>query len=68
MIDPKALLPILKSSLPKADEGQLLQALESLAKAHPDLNNMQALAALQKYFQDKQKPSIGMMAQKGAIA
>ena len=67
MFDPKALLPIVSSSFPKATPEQLLEALTKLAKAHPDLSAIQALAALQKYMQEKTQPSIGMMARKGAM-
>jgi hypothetical protein len=67
MFDPQALLPIVKSSFPKATPEQLLEALTKLSKAHPELSGVQALAALQKYMQEKTQPSIGMMARKGAI-
>jgi hypothetical protein len=67
MFDPKALLPIIKSSFPKATPEQLLEALTKLANAHPDLTAAQALAALQKVMQEKEAPSIGMMARKGAV-
>lgn len=66
MFDPKALLPIVQSSFPKATPQQLMEALTKLAQAHPNLSAAQALAALQKFMQDKQSPSIGMMARKGA--
>ena len=56
-----------QGSFPKAKPEQLIDALTKLAKAHPDLTAAQALAALQKYMQDKQSPTIGMMAQKGGI-
>lgn len=68
MFDPQALLPIVKSSFPKATPEQLLEALTKLSKAHPELSAMQALAALQKFIQDKKSPSMGMMARKGAIS
>lgn len=66
MFDPKALLPIIQSSFPKAKPEQLIEALTNLAKAHPDLSAAQALAALQKYMQEKTAPTIGMMARQGA--
>jgi hypothetical protein len=67
MFDPKQLLPIIKSSFPKATDEQLLAALDKLAKGHPQLSAMQALAALQKFMQEKQNPSIGMMARRGSL-
>lgn len=67
MIDPNKLLPILKPSMPKATDAQILEAINKLAKAHPGLSNAQALAALQKFMQEKKAPSIGMMARKGAL-
>jgi len=67
MFDPKQLLPIVQSSFPKATPEQLLEALTKLSKAHPNLTGMQALAALQKFMQDKKAPSIGMMARRGTV-
>ena len=67
MFDPKALLPIVQTGFPKATPEQLMDALTKLSKKHPELSGLQALAALQKYVQDKQSPSIGMMARKGAL-
>jgi hypothetical protein len=65
MFDPQALLPVVKGSFPKASPEQLLEALTKLSKAHPELSAMQALAALQKFMQEKKSPSIGMMARQG---
>ena len=67
MIDPQKLLPILKPSMPKANDAQILEAINKLSKAHPSLSNAQALAALQKFAQEKQSPTMGGMARKGAI-
>ncbi len=67
MFDPKQILPIVQAGFPKAKPEQLMEALEKLAKAHPDLTAMQALAALQKYVKERQQPSIGMMARQGAL-
>ena len=65
MFDPQALVPVIQSSFPKAKPEQLLEALAKLSKAHPNLTAMQALAALQKFMQEKQAPSMGMMARQG---
>jgi hypothetical protein len=67
MINAQQLLPLLKPSMPKASDAQIMEAINKLAKAHPDLSNAQALAALQKFMQEKQSPTMGMMARKGAI-
>lgn len=67
MFDPAKLLPIVKSSFPKATPEQLMEALTKLAQAHPELSAAQALAALQKFMQEKESPSVGMMARKGAL-
>lgn len=67
MFDPQKLLPLIKNSFPKATPEQLLEALTKLAKAHPELTEIQALAALNKFFQEKKSPSIGMMARQGAL-
>ncbi len=67
MFDPQKLLPIIQSSFPKAKPEQLMQALTNLAKAHPELSAAQALAALQKYMQEKKTPSMGMMARTGGM-
>lgn len=67
MFDPKQLLPYVKQGFPKASDAQLMQALTKLQQAHPQLSAMQALAALQKYMQEKSAPTIGMMARQGAV-
>ncbi len=67
MFDPKALLPIVRTSFPKATPEQLLEALEKLAKVHPELSGMQALAALQHYVQQKKAPTIGSLARTGRM-
>lgn len=67
MFDPQALLPIVKSSFPKATPEQLLEALTKLSKAHPNLTGAQALAALQKFMQEKKAPTMGMMARNGGM-
>lgn len=65
MINPQALLPVVKGSFPKGNDAQILEALAKLAKAHPNLDNMQALAAIQKFLQEKKNPSMGMYARQG---
>lgn len=67
MFDPQAILPMLKSSFPKASEAQLLEALNKLAKAHPDLSAAQALAAIQHFMQQKQSPTMGNLARTGRM-
>lgn len=66
MIDSKALLPILKGTLKGTDE-QIMEALMKLAKAHPELSNAQALAALQHVYQQKKSPSMKGMALQGGL-
>lgn len=67
MFDPQKLLPIVQSSFPKAKPEQLMAALTNLAKAHPDLSAAQALAALQKFMQQKQSPIHQYLANGGFV-
>jgi|HubBroStandDraft_3_1064219.scaffolds.fasta_scaffold758663_2 hypothetical protein len=67
MIDPQKLLPILKPSMPKASDAQIMEAINKLAKAHPELSNTQALAALQKFMQEKKSPTMGNLARTGRM-
>ncbi len=67
MIDAQKLLPILKPSMPKATDTQIMEAINKLAKAHPDLSNAQALAALQHVMQQKKSPTMGGMALQGGL-
>lgn len=67
MFNPQQLLPIVQTSFPKAKPEQLLQALEKLAKAHPNLTAAQALAALQHYIQQKKAPTMGAYARQGRM-
>ena len=53
MLDVKKLFPIVRPSFPKGSDEQVMQALTKFGAAHPQLNDMQALAALQKFMQDK---------------
>lgn len=48
MFDPKKIFPIVRNSLPKGTDEQVMGALTKLAQAHPELSEEQALAALQK--------------------
>ena len=67
MFDPKALLPIIQSSFPKATPQQLMEALTKLSKAHPNLSGAQALAALQHFMQQKKSPNMGTYARTGGM-
>ncbi len=67
MFDPKSLLPVVQSSFPKAKPEQLLEALNKLSKAHPDLTGVQALAALQHYMKQKKAPTMGAYARQGGM-
>ena len=68
MINAQQLLPVLRHTMPKASDQQILEALGKLSAAHPNLNNAQAAAAIQKYMQQKAPPtSMGGLARKGAI-
>lgn len=46
MIDLKTLLPMVKRLLPNESDADLKAGIQEFAKAHPDLNNAQALQAL----------------------
>lgn len=46
MIDPKTLLPMVKRLLPNESDADIMAGIKEFAKAHPDLNNQQALQAL----------------------
>lgn len=48
MFDPKEIFPIVRNSLKKGTDEQVMAALTKLSQAHPDLTAEQALAALQK--------------------
>jgi hypothetical protein len=66
-INPQALLPIVRSSMPHGTDQQILEALKKFGDANPKYGNMEVLALLKQYMQEKQSPSIGMMARKGKI-
>lgn len=67
MFDPAKLVPIVQGSFPKAKPEQLMDALTKLAKAHPELTAAQALAALQKFMQQKKAPTMGTYAKTGGM-
>lgn len=67
MIDAKKLFPIIRSSVTKGTDDEVMQAIEGFAKENPDLDNLQALAAIQKVMQQKESPSIGGMALEGQL-
>lgn len=46
MIDPKTLMPMVKRLLPNESDADIMAGVKEFAKAHPDLNNAQALQAL----------------------
>lgn len=46
MIDPKTLMPMVKRLLPNESDADIMAGIKEFAKAHPDLNNAQALQAL----------------------
>lgn len=47
MFDPKQIFPIVRKSITKGTDEQVMGALTQLAQAHPNLTAEQALAALQ---------------------
>ncbi len=59
MFDPKQIFPIVRKSLPKGTDDQVMGALTKLAQAHPNLTAEQALAALQQAIPGSQPSSIG---------
>jgi hypothetical protein len=67
MINPQQLLPIVKGSFKKGSDEQILEALNKLAKAHPELSNAQAAAALQQYIKGRVQPSMGNLARTGRM-
>lgn len=46
MIDPKILFPMVKKLLPNESDQDIMAGIAQFAKAHPNLNNAQALQAL----------------------
>lgn len=46
MIDPKTLFPMVKKLLPNESDQDIMAGIAQFAKAHPNLNNQQALQAL----------------------
>lgn len=66
-INPQALLPIVRSSMPNGTDAQILEALKKYGDANPKYGNVEVLAQLQHYMQEKQNPSIGGMARRGKI-
>jgi len=57
MIDMKSLLPEVQKLLPGVAPQELIAGIQQFMKAHPDLNNQQALQALTMYLQQqKQAP------------
>lgn len=54
MIDPKTLLPMVKRLLPNESDADIMAGIQEFAKAHPDLNNAQALQALITYLKQAQ--------------
>lgn len=58
MFDPKSIFPIVKRSMPNAPDDKLITALSQLAQAHPDLNGMQALAAIQQVMPKQQTSNV----------
>lgn len=55
MFDPKQIFPIVRKSMTRGSDQQVMQALQKLAQAHPELSSEQALAALQQAM-PKQSP------------
>lgn len=53
MFDPQKIFPIVRKSMTKGTDEQVMQALSKFGAAHPQLDDMQALAALQKFMQDQ---------------
>lgn len=59
MFNPQELFPIVRKSLPKGTDEQVMGALTKLAQAHPDLTAEQALAALQQAIPGQQPSAVG---------
>lgn len=53
MFNPKEIFPIVRASMTKGSDQQVMGALDQLAKAHPELSNEQALAALQAFVKQQ---------------
>lgn len=62
MFNPQKIFPIVRNSIQKGSDQEVMGALTKLAQAHPELNEMQALAALQAY---SQKQGMGAQPQGG---
>ena len=54
MIDPKTLIPMVKKLLPNESDKDIMAGIAQFAKAHPNLNNAQALQALLMAIQQMQ--------------
>lgn len=57
MIDPKTLFPMVKKLLPNESDQDIMAGIARFAKAHPDLNNQQALQALLLAIKQMQGPN-----------
>jgi len=55
MINVQNVLKVLKNTMPKASEPQLMEAIKKFAKEFPDVNDAQFLAAMQQYMKTKQQ-------------
>ena len=55
MIDIKSLLPEVAKLLPGVSSQEIIAGIQQFAKAHPDLNNQQALQALMQYLQSQKQ-------------
>lgn len=51
MFDPKKIFPIVRNSVRRGSDSEVMGALTKLAQAHPNLTEEQALAALQAFAQ-----------------
>jgi len=53
-IDIKKLFPLIKRELPGVPDAEILSGMQEFTKAHPDLNNVDALAAFNEAMKDPQ--------------
>ena len=55
MVNPQTLLPEVMKLLPGVSAQEIMQGIQQFAKAHPNLNNQQALQALMMYLQQQKQ-------------
>lgn len=68
MLNNHALLPLIKKELPGVSDKEILDGIETFAKAHPQMTNVEALVAFNQALQKSpQKPQGSFSDIEGAL-